>query len=73
MCDFPTSTTCCPTLMESCSADWCTAYGVIADVLAEVEDPSVDMRSTDNFSLLLEKSAGWTQDVSSIDFRLVEA
>lgn len=54
------------------SADWRSAHGVVADVPAEVEVPSVDMPDMDDLALLLEKDAGWTQYVVSVYLRLVE-
>lgn len=59
--------------MESFQADWRAANGDAHDVPAEVEVPSVDVLDMDDLAFLLEKDAGWTQDVGHVKLCLVEA
>lgn len=44
--------------IRSCRADWHAANGQVADVPAEVGNPSVDIAEMDHLALLLEKDAG---------------
>lgn len=55
--------------MESCAADWQATNSKVADVPAEVKDPSVDVLEMEDFALLIERDAGWAKDVGSVDPR----
>lgn len=57
---------------ESCRAYWRAANGEVTNVLAEAEVPCTDVPDMDDLALLLEKDAGWTQDVGSVDPRRFE-
>lgn len=59
-------------LMESCHADWQAAIGEIADVPVAVVVPSINAPEMVHLPQLLEKEAGWTQDVGSVDPHFVE-
>lgn len=52
--------------------NWRAASGEAGDVPEELEVPSVDVPEMYNRILLLEKNAGWIQDVGSVNSRLVE-
>lgn len=58
--------------MQSFHMDRSAANGKIVDLLAEVEVPSVVMPEMDDLSVWLEKDVGWTQDVGSVDSRLID-
>lgn len=58
--------------MESCAADWRADKGVIVDVLAEVELPSVDVTEVDEHLMLFEKDASCTGNAGSVDFHLIK-
>lgn len=65
-----------PALAYVYMKSFCTKWRVDNDeataVPAAAECPSVGVLEMNNLAVLLKKDAGWTQDVVSVDLRLVE-
>lgn len=58
--------------MESSRADWSASRCEANDVPAAVESPSAEVPEMDDLAILLVKDAGCTQNVGSVDPRLVD-
>lgn len=58
--------------MESHCAIWHSAYATVANMTTEVKVPSVDVPDADEPIALLARHTERTQDVASVNLRLVE-